>query len=195
MPPRLVTRSAISSICSSTRSEILSNSSCRAMKFGPLTFQWACLTWLCKSMASANRSLSMRMTLRRVFSDRSILVLYIGRSFKISSSNQPGILHCLAANPKKERDVGGGVDSDVLGEPHVDSPAALQAARRTEGELHAGSEETHISAGNADALAVELCAHGPIRSEFSCRREPRKRRSTMRISGEQFIAERLRDSD
>ena len=44
VPPKLVIRSAISSICSKTASEILSNNSCSAMKCGPLTFQCACLT-------------------------------------------------------------------------------------------------------------------------------------------------------
>src|SRR5450631_3943861 len=55
------------------------------MKWGPLTFQCACLTWLCKSIASASRSLRMAATLRRHFSERSIFVLYIRCSLELAA--------------------------------------------------------------------------------------------------------------
>src|SRR5262249_53895001 len=45
------------------------------MKLGPLTFQWACLVCVCKSLQSARRALSSSMALTRVASDRSFLVL------------------------------------------------------------------------------------------------------------------------
>src|SRR5215831_1647410 len=54
---------------------MLSNSSCRAMKFGPLTFQWACLVCVCRSMQSASRALSSTTALTRVASGRSFFVL------------------------------------------------------------------------------------------------------------------------
>src|SRR5882672_7317190 len=45
------------------------------MKWGPLTFQWACLVCVCKSMASANLALSSSIALPRIVSDRSFFVL------------------------------------------------------------------------------------------------------------------------
>src|SRR5262245_53042926 len=45
------------------------------MKTGPLTFQWACLAWLARSMASARRSWSRPAIWVRIFSDRSFFVL------------------------------------------------------------------------------------------------------------------------
>src|SRR6516162_10389358 len=56
-----------------------SNSSCSAMKFGPLTFQWACLVCVWRSMQSASRALSSSTTLTRVASGMSFFVLYIAR--------------------------------------------------------------------------------------------------------------------
>src|SRR6266700_2334254 len=47
------------------------------MKLGPLTFQWACLVWVCRSMASARRALSSSTALPRIVSDRSFFVLNI----------------------------------------------------------------------------------------------------------------------
>src|SRR5437763_6025803 len=47
------------------------------MKFGPLTFQCACLICVCRSMQSASRALSRSTTLARVASDRSFFVLNI----------------------------------------------------------------------------------------------------------------------
>src|SRR6516225_4911814 len=74
-PPSCTARSAISSTYSSTSSLILSNSRCRLMNFGPLTFQWACLTGVCKSLQSPSRALSSSIALTRVASGRSFLVL------------------------------------------------------------------------------------------------------------------------
>src|SRR5262249_35825209 len=45
------------------------------MKFGPLTFQWACLICVCRSLQSASRALSSSIALTRVASDKSFLVL------------------------------------------------------------------------------------------------------------------------
>src|SRR4051812_20190994 len=45
------------------------------MKFGPLTFQCACLVCVCRSMQSASRALSSSTTLTRVASGRSFFVL------------------------------------------------------------------------------------------------------------------------
>ena len=58
-PPSWTARSAISSTYSSISSLILSNSSCRPMKCGPLTFQWACLVCVCRSLQSASRALEL----------------------------------------------------------------------------------------------------------------------------------------
>src|SRR5262249_26682339 len=45
------------------------------MKFGPLTFQCACLVCVCRSMQSASRALSNSTTLTRVASGMSFFVL------------------------------------------------------------------------------------------------------------------------
>src|SRR5262249_30873699 len=78
-PPSCTARSAMSSTQSSTSSLILSKSSCRAMKVGPLTFQCACLVCVCRSMQSASRALSNSITLARVPSARSFFVLNMKR--------------------------------------------------------------------------------------------------------------------
>jgi len=44
------------------------------MKLGPLTFQWACLHWVWRSMQSASRAFSSSATLARVAAGRSFLV-------------------------------------------------------------------------------------------------------------------------
>src|SRR5215831_8343868 len=49
------------------------------MKIGPLTFQWACLVCVCRSMQSASRALSNSTTLARVSSARSFFVLNMTR--------------------------------------------------------------------------------------------------------------------
>src|SRR6516165_1404814 len=49
------------------------------MKFGPLTFQWACLTCVCRSLQSASRALSSSIALMRLASGRSFLVLNMAR--------------------------------------------------------------------------------------------------------------------
>src|SRR5947209_19631458 len=47
------------------------------MKLGPLTFQWACLACVCRSLQSASRALSSSTALTRVASGKSFLVLNI----------------------------------------------------------------------------------------------------------------------
>src|SRR5690242_11441680 len=49
------------------------------MKFGPLTFQWACLVCVWRSMQSASRAFSSSTALTRVASGRSFLVLNMAR--------------------------------------------------------------------------------------------------------------------
>src|SRR5262245_15228450 len=49
------------------------------MKFGPLTFQWACLVCVCRSMQSASRALSNSIALTRMASGRSFLVVNMAR--------------------------------------------------------------------------------------------------------------------
>src|SRR5262249_29907558 len=56
-----------------------SNSSCRAMNVGPLTFQCACLVCVWRSMQSASRALSSSTTLTRVASGMSFFVLNMVR--------------------------------------------------------------------------------------------------------------------
>src|SRR5216684_2200248 len=79
-PPSWTARSAIRSTYSSTSSFTLSNSSWRAMKCGPFTFQCACFVCVCRSMASASRALHRSIICRRVASGRSFFVGYIGSS-------------------------------------------------------------------------------------------------------------------
>ena len=55
IPPSWTIRSASRSMYSSTSSLTSSNSLCNAMNDGPFTFQWACLHWVWRSMASASR--------------------------------------------------------------------------------------------------------------------------------------------
>src|SRR5947208_9799414 len=76
-PPSCTARSAIRSTYSSTASFTSSNSLCRAMKSGPLTFQCACLHCVCSSLASASRALSSSTSLTRADSGRSFLVGYM----------------------------------------------------------------------------------------------------------------------
>src|SRR5215470_7235584 len=52
------------------------------MKFGPLTFQCACLHCVCRSMQSASRALSSSTALARVPSDRPFFVLNIASLLK-----------------------------------------------------------------------------------------------------------------
>src|SRR5262249_42651084 len=69
--------SPMSATVSLTSSLTFSNSSCRAMNVVPLTFQWACLHCVCRSMQSANRALRSSIALARVPSDRPFFVLNI----------------------------------------------------------------------------------------------------------------------
>src|SRR5437899_12781833 len=70
---RSASRSAYSPACSYT----LSNSSCSAMKLGPLTFQCACLACVTRSTASDRRSWRRLATCTRTFSGMSFFVLYM----------------------------------------------------------------------------------------------------------------------
>src|SRR5262249_48290382 len=54
------------------------------MKFAPFTFQWANLHCVCRSMASASRSLQSAMTLLRDVSGRSFLVGFIYKLLLLS---------------------------------------------------------------------------------------------------------------
>ena len=74
VPPSWTIRSAIRSTHSSADSLILSKSSWRAMKFGPLTFQWACLVCSIRSVASASRSPSNATTFWRTLPGKSFFV-------------------------------------------------------------------------------------------------------------------------
>src|SRR3954452_9795104 len=58
-------------------SAIWSNSSWSAMKLGPFTFQWACLAWVPRSMASASRSFSRFTIGVRTEAGRSFRVSYM----------------------------------------------------------------------------------------------------------------------
>src|SRR5438094_6450376 len=51
------------------------------MKVGPLTFQCACLSCVCRSVASASRASRSSMTFARVVSGRSFRVLCMSASF------------------------------------------------------------------------------------------------------------------
>ena len=74
VPPSWTIRSAIRSTHSSAASLILSKSSWRAMKLGPLTFQCACLVCSIRSVASARRSARVAMTFERIFEGKSFFV-------------------------------------------------------------------------------------------------------------------------
>jgi len=77
VPPRLVTRSAISSMCSRTTSEILSNNSCRASEMRSFDIPVRLLDLALQVDGVGQAVVRMTITLRRVFSDKSIFVLYI----------------------------------------------------------------------------------------------------------------------
>src|SRR5436309_14595715 len=111
-------------------------------------------------MASAKRSLRTVMTLRRVFSDRSILVLYI-EHFLACCFWWATILHVLVVNPKKERNVRRGVDGSILDESHLQPPSAGQLAHDSDGELGAGAEKAQLGPGHPPRLTVELRAYRP----------------------------------
>src|SRR5882757_10004735 len=85
-------------------SAILSNNSCRAMKFGPFTFQWACLVWVLRSIASANRAFSNSTARVRVVGGRSFRVLNMGISFveeSVSFPAAPEPIGCLDRHDKR----------------------------------------------------------------------------------------------
>lgn len=68
MPPSCVMRSAMMSAQDSTDRGTLSKSWCGPMKFGVLTFQFACFVCICKSTGSASRRLSSAFySIRRAF--------------------------------------------------------------------------------------------------------------------------------
>ena len=97
-------------------------------------------------------------------------------------------------NPKKERDIGGGVDRSVLGEAHLHTPSAAEAPDRADGQLQAGSEEAQLAAGDVAGLAVELGTQGPCRTGCASNRQTREPRGAVRRPRKYFIAEGLRHS-
>src|SRR5262252_6744725 len=70
-------------------SATLSNSSCRAMKLGPLTFQWASLLCAPRSMASASRAFSSSVTSIRTLAGKSLRVSNMSVSLLRSSIKAP----------------------------------------------------------------------------------------------------------
>ena len=113
------------------------------------------------------------------FSDRSIFVLYMGAPSRLRNL---GALFCtaLAANPKKERNVGSRIDRGVFGESQFDAPAGAQAAGRADGQLQTGPEKSDVAAGDAAGLAVELRAQRPRGSHRAGGREAREHGTAMR---------------
>src|ERR1700730_1156716 len=111
------------------------------------------------------------------------------------TAKQAAILHCLVMNPKKEGDVGGGVDRSVFGETHLEAPTPAQAADRADGQLQTRSEETQIAAGNVTGLTVELRAQRPRGTEYPSGRKACECRTAVRHPREYFIAEGLRHAE
>src|SRR5262245_8167256 len=72
------------------------------MKFGPLTFQCACLVCVWRSMASASRALSSSMALPRMVSDRSFFVLNIARLLVGVSRIAISLCRCCSAGQRPE---------------------------------------------------------------------------------------------
>src|SRR5712692_757896 len=81
----------------------LSNSSCKAMKCGPFTFQCACLICVCKSMASASRALHSSIIFRRVVSGRSFFVGYIVLSSQVNGRCPGGRVDATSTGPGRSR--------------------------------------------------------------------------------------------
>src|SRR5262249_18440003 len=74
------------------------------MKFGPLTFQCACLVCVWRSMASASRAFSSSMALPRIVSDRSFFVLNIsGLLVGVSRTVIPLCRGCRAGQRREDR--------------------------------------------------------------------------------------------
>jgi len=64
-------------MCPSAVVAIVSNSSCSEKKFGPFTFQRACLAWNFRSTTSARRALSSSTSCSRREAGMSIFVGYV----------------------------------------------------------------------------------------------------------------------
>src|SRR5437762_8683329 len=102
------------------------------MKFGPLTFQWACLVCVCRSVQSASRALSNSTTLPRVASGRSFFVLNISGLLSDSHHDFADLLIrlqvAMGLDDLRERERPGddGLEAP-FGQPCVDEPLrALQ---------------------------------------------------------------------
>src|SRR5262249_4977848 len=109
------------------------------MKFGPLTFQWACLTWVCRSLQSASRALSSSIPLTRVVSGRSFLVLNVARLlFRETLAGMTG---------------GGGLGSQEGQQVFVDS-VLVRGAQAVRGAL------VHLQGGALDELGLEQAGVG-----------------------------------
>ena len=88
-PVRFEERTLRGSLDRSLASATLSKSSWMAMKVGPRTFQCACLTCACRSMAAARWRLSRATDRERIYSGRLLAVLYISISSYPSDCGKP----------------------------------------------------------------------------------------------------------
>src|SRR5205807_2873787 len=101
------------------------------MKLGPLTFQWACLVCVCRSMQSARRAMSSSTALTRVASERPFFVL------NMVVSRLRGFLRYASdglcggtCNPPSGDSVTGVVDLDLAAEHPVDRRGVRQHERQ-----------------------------------------------------------------
>src|SRR5262245_57635923 len=111
------------------------------MKIGPLTFQWACLVCVCRSMQSASRALSNSTTLARVSSARSFFVLNMTRL--LSHDGSSGRCRAGLGFQKGQQVL---VDLLVMGRAHAVGQTRVDLERGALNEL-AGK---HRRAGNGD---------------------------------------------
>src|ERR1700719_3463813 len=112
------------------------------------------------------------------------------RPFQIDET-LPLFCTALAANPKKESDVRGGVDRGIFRESEFQAPALAQASHRADRELQARPQQSYLAVLDAAGLAIELRAQRPIDAQGARGREAREGRSLVRGAGEYFIAEWL----
>src|SRR5436305_756216 len=91
------------------------------MKLGPLTFQWACLVCVCRSMQSARRAISSSTALTRAASERPFFVLnMVGLQVEGISSIRQRWAMWWTCNPPSGHSVTGMVELDLAAEHPVD---------------------------------------------------------------------------